>query len=120
MLKREDVDTYLSLHNAIDEKLAEIIGYYGDIDDNYYSILSVATDEDGFFISVEYYKWQDSNSKNFYVNKDILIDLNQFNELKERAIKAKQDRSDALEKKKNDQMQQKIKEARDFLAQHGQ
>lgn len=120
MLSKEDVEVYAKLHNQVEEKIHEIIRLHSDIDDRYYEIKEIEAQDGYFLVYLEYYKWQDFNHHSITIEFDLLYDQLRFDDLKNKARKEKDKRLKELEEKKQQQLEQKLTEARKLLSMHGE
>lgn len=120
MLKKNDVENYARLHNQVEEKIHEIIRLHSDIDDRYYEIKEIEAQDGYFLVYLEYFKWQDINHHSISIEFDLLYDQLRFDNLINKAKQEKYKRLKELEEKKQQQLEQKLIEARKLLSTHGE
>lgn len=120
MINENDLNIYLSVHEQVQEKLEEIIGLYGEIDNKFYDINEINVSEQGFLVAVEYQRhYQYYEHDSIEVDKKLLLSEDEFNNLKLEAEKIKEDRGkDKLLRNQKD-LEDQLQKARDLLAKHG-
>lgn len=118
MLTSNELNLYINHHKVVTEILEGLISAYEEIDERYYYLENIKENENET-IDISLYD-DEFNSIIKTVHKNMFTHVDQYNKIIEEAETVKEDRNLKNKQYKEKQLQQKIKEAQEFLAKHGQ
>lgn len=114
---KENIKSIVSSYQLFYEKVSEIIDLHSKLDDCYYEIDSIEVVGEFISVSVNYYKWQDTNYDAIHFDLNLLTSIDEFSNFKfevesklnQREIKKQLE----LDKAKENKIQEAIKLLKD-------
>lgn len=116
MFNEDIVKAYHQYHNEIENVIYEIISLHGRINDTHYNIETINSIPGGFNVEVSEYidGWGDE-AREIRIPLSMLTNNDEYNELQENAEKSEQERMLLKDIKKQEEIEKRLQEARDFI-----
>lgn len=118
MTTQKEVETFLSLYGKVKETIEIIVQLNGQIDNRCYEIRDMETDESGITIRVTYYQYQEDQYDTQYISAENLYDPQYIEDLKGKAVAAKEKRKLEKEEAEKKKLQQRLNEAKMLVESH--